>query len=63
MQALVPEKQILIEPVFWIQSAQGKSVYGFDLLLSSSSCCFRRCSKFMASWLVRGLIAALTHYS
>ena len=31
-----PEKQILIEPVFaqWIQSASGKAVYGFDLLLS-----------------------------
>ena len=31
-----PEKQILIEPVFaqWIQSAHGKSLYGFDLLLS-----------------------------
>ena len=34
-----PEKQILIEPVFaqWIQSAHGKSVYGFSLLLSSAA--------------------------
>ena len=39
MQAFgTPEKQILIEPVFaqWIQAAHGKSLYGFDLLLSSS---------------------------
>jgi photosystem I P700 chlorophyll a apoprotein A2 len=38
MQAFgTPEKQILIEPVFaqWIQAAQGKSLYGFDILLSS----------------------------
>nr|YP_009519288.1 photosystem I P700 apoprotein A2 [Codium arabicum]AYC65191.1 photosystem I P700 apoprotein A2 [Codium arabicum] len=34
-----PEKQILIEPLFaqWIQAAHGKSLYGFDLLLSSST--------------------------
>ena len=34
-----PEKQILIEPVFaqWIQSAHGKSLYGFDFLLSANS--------------------------
>jgi photosystem I P700 chlorophyll a apoprotein A2 len=40
MQAFgTPEKQILIEPVFaqWIQSAQGKALYGFDVLLSSTS--------------------------
>jgi len=32
-----PERQILIEPIFaqWIQSAQGKTMYGFDFLLSS----------------------------
>lgn len=39
MQAFgTPEKQILIEPVFaqWIQSAHGKSIYGFNLLLSSN---------------------------
>ena len=39
MQAFgTPEKQILIEPVFaqWIQAAHGKSLYGFDLLLSSN---------------------------
>jgi photosystem I P700 chlorophyll a apoprotein A2 len=37
MQAFgTPEKQILIEPVFaqWIQSAHGKSFYGFNTLLS-----------------------------
>lgn len=34
-----PEKQILIEPVFaqWIQATSGKTLYGFDILLSSSS--------------------------
>ncbi|KAL9990085.1 Photosystem I P700 chlorophyll a apoprotein A2 [Helianthus debilis subsp. tardiflorus] len=34
-----PEKQILIEPIFaqWIQSAHGKTSYGFDILLSSTS--------------------------
>ena len=34
-----PEKQILIEPVFaqWIQSAHGKSIYGFEYLLSENS--------------------------
>ncbi|PHT58585.1 Photosystem I chlorophyll a apoprotein A2 [Capsicum baccatum] len=34
-----PEKQILIEPIFsqWIQSAYGKTSYGFDVLLSSTS--------------------------
>ena len=33
-----PEKQILIEPIFaqYIQAAQGKSSYDFDVLLSSS---------------------------
>lgn len=34
-----PEKQILIEPIFaqWIQSAHGgKTLYGFDVLLSSA---------------------------
>ncbi|GJV29033.1 photosystem I chlorophyll a apoprotein A2 [Tanacetum coccineum] len=32
-----PEKPILIEPIFaqWIQSAHGKTSYGFDILLSS----------------------------
>ena len=38
MQAFgTPEKQILIEPVFaqYIQAAQGKSIYGFDVLLAS----------------------------
>ncbi|XP_048610462.1 3-ketoacyl-CoA synthase 12 isoform X2 [Brassica napus] len=34
-----PKKQILIEPIFaqWIQSAHGKTSYGFDVLLSSTS--------------------------
>merc|ERR1712023_41778 len=34
-----PEKQILFEPVFaeYIQAASGKAVYGFDVLLSSST--------------------------
>ncbi|KAJ9535455.1 hypothetical protein OSB04_un001419 [Centaurea solstitialis] len=34
-----PEKQILIEPIFaqWIQSAHGKTSYGFDILLSSTN--------------------------
>merc|ERR1711881_567378 len=32
-----PERQILIEPIFaqWVQAAQGKALYGFDILLSS----------------------------
>nr|UQK95264.1 photosystem I P700 apoprotein A2 [Chloropicon mariensis] len=40
MQAFgTPEKQILIEPVFaqWIQAAQGKALYGFDVLLANSN--------------------------
>ena len=40
MQAFgTPEKQILIEPVFaqWIQAAQGKALYGFDVLLSGEN--------------------------
>ncbi|PHT68331.1 hypothetical protein T459_27818 [Capsicum annuum] len=34
-----PKKQILIEPIFaqWIQFARGKTSYGFDILLSSTS--------------------------
>ncbi|CAN6472620.1 unnamed protein product [Victoria cruziana] len=34
-----PKKQILIEPIFaqWIQSAHGKTSYGFDVLLSSTN--------------------------
>ncbi|KAG9438751.1 hypothetical protein H6P81_021289 [Aristolochia fimbriata] len=34
-----PEKQILIEPIFaqWVQSAHGKTSYGFDVLLSSTN--------------------------
>jgi photosystem I P700 chlorophyll a apoprotein A2 len=32
-----PERQILIEPIFaqWVQAAQGKAIYGFDILLRS----------------------------
>jgi photosystem I P700 chlorophyll a apoprotein A2 len=40
MQAFgTPERQILIEPIFaqWIQAAQGKSLYGFNILLSASN--------------------------
>ncbi|KAL8227742.1 hypothetical protein R6Q57_015326 [Mikania cordata] len=38
-QGGTPEKQILIEPIFaqWIQSAHGKTSYGFDILLSSTN--------------------------
>merc|ERR1711939_614120 len=34
-----PERQILIEPIFaqWIQAAQGKALYGFDVLLANSN--------------------------
>ena len=34
-----PEKQILVEPLFaeWIQAASGKTLYNFDLLLSSQT--------------------------
>ncbi|KAJ8422030.1 LOW QUALITY PROTEIN: hypothetical protein Cgig2_012542 [Carnegiea gigantea] len=34
-----PKKQMLIKPIFtqWIQSAHGKTSYGFDVLLSSTS--------------------------
>ncbi|MFQ6668076.1 hypothetical protein Gotur_033866, partial [Gossypium turneri] len=34
-----PEKQILIKPIFaqWIKSAHGKTLYGFDVLLSSTN--------------------------
>ena len=34
-----PEKQILIEPIFaqWIQATSGKTLYGFNVLLSASS--------------------------
>merc|ERR1712217_397162 len=34
-----PESQILIEPVFaqFVQAASGKTLYGFDVLLSSSN--------------------------
>jgi len=40
MQAFgTPERQILIEPIFaqWVQAAQGKALYGFDILLASKN--------------------------
>ena len=52
-----PEKQILIEPVFaqWIQAAQGKTLYGYDLLLSaSSSPAYNAGQTIMVTGLVRG---------
>ena len=56
MQAFgTPEKQILIEPVFaqWVQAAQGKSLYGFDVLLSSSDSAALAASKsiWLPGWL------------
>ena len=50
-----PEKQILIEPVFaqWIQSAHGKSLYGFNTLLSlnTSSASLAGESLWLPYWL------------
>ena len=56
MQAFgTPEKQILIEPIFaqWIQAAQGKALYGFDTLLSSSTSPASTASQgvWLAGWL------------
>jgi photosystem I P700 chlorophyll a apoprotein A2 len=56
MQAFgTPEKQILIEPVFaqWIQSAHGKSLYGFNFLLSysSSNASFASSNIWLPGWL------------
>nr|YP_009538648.1 photosystem I P700 apoprotein A2 [Phacus pleuronectes]AYQ93661.1 photosystem I P700 apoprotein A2 [Phacus pleuronectes] len=56
MQAFgTPEKQILIEPVFaqWIQSAQGKALYNFDILLSlnTSNASFASQSIWLPGWL------------
>ena len=50
-----PEKQILIEPVFaqWIQSAHGKTIYGFNTLLSldTSSAALAGKDLWLPSWL------------
>jgi len=50
-----PERQILIEPIFaqWIQAAQGKALYGFDILLSSQTSIARDASKniWLPGWL------------
>jgi photosystem I P700 chlorophyll a apoprotein A2 len=56
MQAFgTPEKQILIEPIFaqWIQSAHGKSFYGFNFLLSSqiSNASFASENIWLPGWL------------
>ena len=57
MQAFgTPEKQILIEPVFaqWIQAAHGKTLYGFDFLLSSSTSAPSLAGQSsLVTWLVR----------
>jgi photosystem I P700 chlorophyll a apoprotein A2 len=51
-----PERQILIEPIFaqWIQAAQGKALYGFDILLSSPNTIASTASKniWLSGWLV-----------
>ena len=50
-----PERQILIEPIFaqWIQAAQGKSLYGFDTLLTSqrSVTSITRANIWLPGWL------------
>jgi photosystem I P700 chlorophyll a apoprotein A2 len=56
MQAFgTPERQILIEPIFaqWIQAAQGKALYGFDVLLASPNNIARRASEniWLPGWL------------
>lgn len=56
MQAFgTPEKQILIEPVFaqWIQSAHGKSFYGFNTLLSlnTSNAAYASENIWLPGWL------------
>lgn len=56
MQAFgTPEKQILIEPVFaqWIQSAHGKSIYGFNTLLSlnTSNAAYASENIWLPGWL------------
>jgi photosystem I P700 chlorophyll a apoprotein A2 len=60
MQAFgTPEKQILIEPVFaeWIQAAQGKTVYGFQFLLTDTSEGFSPVSQAQSIWLPNWLEA------
>jgi photosystem I P700 chlorophyll a apoprotein A2 len=50
-----PERQILIEPIFaqWIQAAQGKALYGFDVLLASPNNTARLASQelWLPGWL------------
>nr|YP_009326894.1 photosystem I P700 chlorophyll a apoprotein A2 [Codium simulans]ANJ70805.1 photosystem I P700 chlorophyll a apoprotein A2 [Codium simulans] len=50
-----PEKQILIEPIFaqWIQAAHGKTLYGFDFLLASSTSIASKASQtiWLPGWL------------
>jgi len=52
-----PERQILIEPIFaqWIQAAQGKALYGFDVLLASQNNAASRASRYI--WLPGWLVA------
>jgi len=50
-----PECQILVEPIFaqWIQAAQGKALYGFDVLIASprSSASIAGESIWLSGWL------------
>ncbi len=48
-----PEKQILIEPVFaqFVQAAQGKALYGMDLLLSNSDSIANTGAPWLEGWL------------
>jgi photosystem I P700 chlorophyll a apoprotein A2 len=51
-----PERQILFEPIFaqWIQAAQGKALYGFDILLASPNNYASDASKtiWLSGWLI-----------
>ena len=56
MQAFgTPERQILIEPIFaqWIQAAQGKTLYGFNVLLTSPNSLAKLASQsiWLPNWL------------
>ena len=48
-----PEKQILIEPVFaqWVQAASGKTLYGFDTLLSNPDSITQTGAAWLPGWL------------
>jgi photosystem I P700 chlorophyll a apoprotein A2 len=57
MQAFgTPERQILFEPIFaqWIQAAQGKALYGFDILLASPNNYASDASRniWLSGWLI-----------